>query len=147
MSMGDLISRETAVAILRAKADMLIGEVKDAGTFFNYCANMIEKLPAVDAEPVKHAEWTHLGGDEWRCTHCGEVIHTEGGMGKAHVQILSRVRRSNGRRRKMILAVFMFFAWPLMYLRVAGATWKPDLLVLTTAIVVAGALAGRKGGG
>lgn len=45
----------------------------------------------------------------------------------------------------MILAVFMLFAWPLLYLRVAGAAWNPDLLVLTTAIVVAGALAGRKG--
>ena len=181
--MGDLISRETAMAILRAKADMAIGEVKDAASFFNHCANMIEKLPAVDVkidgdtsdgyhtfnelyhhravlfsvivkafpeqawksrrhhdgtmydgmfivgidtpqgqatyhydvdpywemfacreldrapewdghtpaeaiarigtlEPVKHAEWTHLGGDEWRCTHCGEVIHTDGGWEK-----------------------------------------------------------------
>lgn len=48
--MGDLISRETAVAILRAKADMSIGEVKDAAIFFDNCANMIEKLPAVDAK-------------------------------------------------------------------------------------------------
>ena len=48
--MGDLISRETAVAILRAKADMSIGEVKDAASFFNHCANMIEKLPAVDVK-------------------------------------------------------------------------------------------------
>lgn len=54
--MGDLISRETAVAILRAKADMTIGEVKDAASFFNHCANMIEKLPAVDAEPVRHGK-------------------------------------------------------------------------------------------
>jgi hypothetical protein len=50
MMMGDLISRETAVAILRAKADMTIGEVKDAASFFDHCANMIEKLPAVDAK-------------------------------------------------------------------------------------------------
>lgn len=48
--MGDLISRETAVAILRAKADMSIGEVKDAALFFNHCANMINKIPAVDAK-------------------------------------------------------------------------------------------------
>ena len=60
-------------------------------------------------------------------------------------EILHVLRRSNGRRRKMMLAVFMLFAWPLLYLWVAGAAWKPDLLVLTTAIVVAGALAGRKG--
>ena len=49
--MGDLISRETAVAILRAKVDMAIGEVKNAASFFYHCANMIEKLPAVDAVP------------------------------------------------------------------------------------------------
>lgn len=29
-------------------------------------------------EPVRHGRWRHLGGDEWRCTICGEVIHTEG---------------------------------------------------------------------
>ena len=45
----------------------------------------------------------------------------------------------------MILAVFLLFAWPLLYIWFAGAALKPDLLVLTTAIVVAGALAGRKG--
>ncbi len=48
--MGDLISRETAVAILRAKADMSIGEVKNAASFFDHCANMLEKLPAVDVK-------------------------------------------------------------------------------------------------
>nr|DAI28141.1 MAG TPA: zinc ribbon domain protein [Caudoviricetes sp.] len=48
--MGDLISRETAVAIMQAKADMAIGEVKDAASFFYHCANMLEKLPAVDAK-------------------------------------------------------------------------------------------------
>lgn len=29
-------------------------------------------------EPVRHGRWRHMGGDEWRCTMCGEVIHTEG---------------------------------------------------------------------
>lgn len=48
--MGDLISRETAVAIMQAKADMAIGEVKNAASFFYHCANMLEKLPAVDAK-------------------------------------------------------------------------------------------------
>lgn len=50
MSMGDLISRETAVAIMQAKADMAIGEVKNAASFFYHCANMLEKLPAVDVK-------------------------------------------------------------------------------------------------
>lgn len=37
----------------------------------------IFKAPLVNAEPVRHARWRHLGGDEWRCTICGETIHTE----------------------------------------------------------------------
>lgn len=40
--------------------------------------DVIETMPAVDAEPVRHGRWRHMGGDEWRCTMCGEVIHTEG---------------------------------------------------------------------
>lgn len=31
---------------------------------------------------VRHGEWAHLGGDEWYCTVCGEVIHTEGSWEK-----------------------------------------------------------------
>ena len=42
----------------------------------------IDRQPAVDAEPVKHGRWEHLGGDEWRCTNCGEIIHTEGSWEK-----------------------------------------------------------------
>lgn len=50
--MNDLISREATVSILRARADMALGDVKDAASFFDYCANMIEKIPTVDAIPV-----------------------------------------------------------------------------------------------
>lgn len=50
--MGDLISREATVSILRARADMALGDVKDVASFFDYCANMIEKIPVVDAVPV-----------------------------------------------------------------------------------------------
>ena len=35
-------------------------------------------IPVADVASVVHAEWRHLGGDEWCCTHCAEVIHTEG---------------------------------------------------------------------
>lgn len=35
--------------------------------------------PTIDAEPVRHGgEWIHLGGDEWCCSYCGDVIYTEG---------------------------------------------------------------------
>lgn len=59
--MDDLISREATVSILRARADMALGDVKDAASFFDYCANIIEKIPAVDDVPVV------------RCRDC--VIH------------------------------------------------------------------------
>ena len=32
--------------------------------------------------PVKSGEWAHLGGDEWCCTNCGNVIFTEGSWEK-----------------------------------------------------------------
>ena len=37
---------------------------------------------AIEAKPVKHGRWEHLGGDEWYCTNCGEVISTEGSWDK-----------------------------------------------------------------
>ena len=30
----------------------------------------------------KHAEWIHIGGDEWACSACGNVISTEGSWEK-----------------------------------------------------------------
>lgn len=32
--------------------------------------------------PVVHGRWVHLGGDEWCCSACGNVIHTEGSWEK-----------------------------------------------------------------
>ena len=43
---------------------------------------LIDQIPAVDAAPVRHGKWAHLGGDEWCCTACGDVIHTEGSWEK-----------------------------------------------------------------
>ena len=43
-----------------------------------YVLEMIDNMPTIDAEPVVHAKWGHLGGNEWCCTACEEVIHTEG---------------------------------------------------------------------
>ena len=47
--MVDLISREVAAKILRARANMSVGTPKSV---FYAAAGMIDKLPAVDAEPV-----------------------------------------------------------------------------------------------
>ena len=40
--------------------------------------SMIHGEPAADVQIIAHGEWKHLGSGEWCCTHCGEVIHTEG---------------------------------------------------------------------
>lgn len=45
------------------------------------CATMRWKKGA-DVVLVRHACWSHLGGDEWCCTECGDVIHTEGSWEK-----------------------------------------------------------------
>ena len=75
---GDLISRETVVEALRARER----ELREVGMSYSVvaliCVNIVKDVPAVDAEPVRHGKWVHLGGDEWCCTGCGEVIHTEG---------------------------------------------------------------------
>lgn len=53
----------------------------------DYCddsdiAEWIDEQPTIDAQPVRHGKWRHLGGDEWCCTVCGEVIYTEGSWEK-----------------------------------------------------------------
>lgn len=40
--------------------------------------DLINNQPTVDAVPMVHGRWVHLGGDEWCCSVCGFVITTEG---------------------------------------------------------------------
>ena len=47
-----------------------------------YAESLLAHAPTIDAVPVVHGKWAHLGGDEWCCTNCGEVIHTEGSWEK-----------------------------------------------------------------
>lgn len=44
--------------------------------------DLINNQPTVDAVPVVHGQWVHLGGDEWYCSACGFVITTEGSWDK-----------------------------------------------------------------
>ncbi len=39
---------------------------------------LLENASAADVREVKHANWVHLGGDEWCCSCCGFGKHTEG---------------------------------------------------------------------
>ena len=40
--------------------------------------DIINRMPTVDAVPVRHGKWMHLGGDEWCGSACGEIECTEG---------------------------------------------------------------------
>lgn len=57
--MDDLISREAAIAIMQAKGEMAMGT---PGTVFYSAAHMLEMMPAVDAEPVRHGKWMTANG-------------------------------------------------------------------------------------
>lgn len=52
--MNDLISRKAAIDIMQAKGDMAVGT---PGIVFYGAANILEMLPAVDAEPVRRGKW------------------------------------------------------------------------------------------
>ena len=42
----------------------------------------LRAAPPADVTEVVQGRWEHLGGDEWCCTACGNVIHTEGSWEK-----------------------------------------------------------------
>ena len=72
---NDLISRSGAVGILRAKADMAV--CTDGQIVYENAARIIEKLPAVDAAPVRRGEWTEpYKGEIWDCYACSLCGHT-----------------------------------------------------------------------
>lgn len=83
--MGDLISREDTLAEI--KRIYCTGCNDYRGVRCRACEisdvmDVVDDMPAVDAEPVRRGEWMHLGGDEWCCNTCGDVIHTEGSWEK-----------------------------------------------------------------
>ena len=43
---------------------------------------VVAQQPTVEAVPVVHGKWRHIGGDEWCCSECGNVISTEGSWEK-----------------------------------------------------------------
>ena len=81
MTMGDLISRKDAIDIMNAKGDVAQGTPK---AVFYSAAHMLETLPAVEAEPVRHAWWKAANRrgtlcDTYICSACGNmVIESEG---------------------------------------------------------------------
>lgn len=84
---NDLISRETAIAEITSwifTDEDLEGEY-DEYQYFNQgikrAIKALAKVPAVDAEPVRHAAWTYKDDDVcywWECNACGsgETMNT-----------------------------------------------------------------------
>ena len=71
---GDLISRKTLLEILNAKSDMAIAT--PAQIIYANVAKIVELQPAVDAEPVRRAQWK---AENRRCTLCDTYICSECG--------------------------------------------------------------------
>ena len=44
----------------------------------------VTRLLSLISKEAKHGEWIHLGGDEWACSECGNVIFTEGSWEKPY---------------------------------------------------------------
>ena len=85
--MDDYISREAAYeAFERAYTDV----IQDRGENYGYeCGfsretvnQTINSISSEKVKPIVYGKWAHLGGDEWCCTACGNVIHTEGSWEK-----------------------------------------------------------------
>lgn len=79
--MGDLISRKDAIDIMNAKGDVAQGIPK---AVFYSAAHLLELLPVVEAEPVRHGTWEMrrktlktdfetLTGTYPTCSLCGYV--------------------------------------------------------------------------
>lgn len=74
-----LIDKEGLISIMNAKADMAWGTPKEI--FFSV-ARMVNLLPDVDAEPVRHGKWVWDTEDFYFCTCCGEKSRVKEVMGK-----------------------------------------------------------------
>ena len=73
--MAEYISKESAISILEAKAEMAV--CAPAQPYFHKAAKMIELLPAADVTPVRHGRLIRggyaCGETEWQCSVCNET--------------------------------------------------------------------------
>ena len=58
MGMDEYISKESAISIFRAKAEMAV--CTPAQPYFDCAAKMLELLPAADVAPVRHGRWDSI---------------------------------------------------------------------------------------
>lgn len=78
MAMG-YIDREEAMRAIDEYKGYFQGQISTSNLLTKIEAQcIISDLDDADVAPVRHGRWAHLGGDEWCCTNCGNVINTEG---------------------------------------------------------------------
>lgn len=85
--MDDYISRQAAIeAFENADKDVMADYGEHYGCEWGFSSetvnNTINSIPSEKVKPIVYGKWSHLGGDEWCCTACGNVIHTEGSWEK-----------------------------------------------------------------
>ena len=81
--MDDYISRQSAIeAFENADKDVMADYGEHYGCELGFSSetvnNTINSIPSEKVKPIVYGEWAYLGGDEWCCTNCGNVIFTEG---------------------------------------------------------------------
>lgn len=81
--MAEYIEREAALIICEKEYQERLKMQDWCGDTVAWnIGHAIKAIKTADVVPVVHGKWAHLGGDEWCCTNCGEVIHTEGSWEK-----------------------------------------------------------------
>ena len=74
---NDLISRAAAINAVNAY-DYRGISLRDVRTVTDGCANEIRRLPAIDAEPVRHGRWIPKKVDaivtKFQCSDCGRTV-------------------------------------------------------------------------
>lgn len=76
--MTEYIKRDKALD----PSNILQVHTKEYGSIEVVPVECLAEIPTADVTPIRYGEWAHLGGDEWCCTNCGEVITTEGSWEK-----------------------------------------------------------------
>ena len=79
--MGDMISRDAVIKILNdggISTRTMPGGVSDIWINIIYAIGEIERMPAVEVEPVRHGHWIQAGHDGWssyiRCSKCKRYL-------------------------------------------------------------------------
>lgn len=77
--MNEYIKKEDAIRIAMAYIPDDDGSCSKADRDPREMLDEIENWPAEDnVREITRAHWEHVGGDEWCCSGCGNVVHTEG---------------------------------------------------------------------